>query len=181
MKDELKNRYVMKMDELNILSQKTLQKGVSKFEDILIDAYIEGFTAAAYMIGENVEIDQDKLETAIKKKYEEISIYEKASEYIEKQDQVALQRLLESEFHRVYNQAIMDYAAQTGKNLYKTWVAILDDKTRDTHFYLDGTSVPLDAYFYSFDGDKGLAPGGFEFTENNANCRCIIELTNEGI
>lgn len=175
------DRYVLKMDELNILSQKTIKSGVNKFNDILIDAYIEGFAAAAYMIGEDIDIDPDKLETAIKKKYEEISISEKADDYIKNNDVESLRRLLESEFHRVYNQAILDYAEQIGNVIYKTWVAIIDDKTRDTHFYLDGTSVPTDAYFYSFDGDKGLMPGGFERAENNANCRCIIALTNENI
>lgn len=165
------------MDELNILSKQTIKKGVNKFEDILIDAYIEGFSAAAYMIGEDVDINPDKLDKAIKKKYEEISIYDKAAEYINNKDAASLQRLLESEYHRVYNQAIMDYASELDGAVYKTWVAILDDKTRETHFYLDGTQVPLDAYFYSYDGDKGLAPGGFGLAENNANCRCIIEIT----
>ena len=171
----------MKMDELNILSQKTLEQGVDKFKDILIDAYIEGFSSAAYMIGEDIDIDPSRLEDAIKKKYEEISINEKAEEYIKNGDGESLQRLLESEYHRVYNQAIMDYADQVGKLLFKTWVAILDDKTRDTHFYLDGTVVPTDAYFYSFDGDKGLFPGDFDRAENNANCRCIIELSTDYI
>lgn len=178
------------MDELNIVSQNTIQSGVNMFEDTLIDAYIEGFSAAAYMLGEdgesvNIEKDIDiktaNVEAAIKKKYQDVSIYTKAEGYIKTNDAEGLQRLLESEYHRVYNQAILDYARQTGKNVYKTWVAVMDDKTRETHFYLDGTRVPLDAYFYSFDGDKGMFPGTFERAENNANCRCIITLSNGNI
>ena len=181
MKDYLKTRYLLKMDELNIISKDSVEQGVNKFEDILIDAYIEGFSSAAYMLGEEQEIDQEKLESALKKKYQDVSIYEKADEYIKNKDAEGLQRLIESEYHRVFNQAILDFAEQSGETVYKTWVAILDDKTRDTHFYLDGTVVPANAYFYSFDGDKGLFPGDFERAENNANCRCIIAITNEDI
>ena len=60
--------------------------------------------------------------------------------------------------------------------MLKRWVAILDDRTRDTHFYLDGTEVPLDAYFYSYSGDKALYPHGFQTAAENCNCRCDLEV-----
>lgn len=92
-----------------------------------------------------------------------------------------LTTLIETEAGRVTNTAIYDAAKEfqrknPGKTVMKRWVAILDDRTRDTHFYLDGTEVPLDAYFYSYSGDKALYPHGFQTAAENCNCRCDLKV-----
>lgn len=61
--------------------------------------------------------------------------------------------------------------------IYKEWMTMMDDKVRDTHDYLEGMKVPLDAMFMTFDGDQAEAPGGFELAENNVQCRCWLKLT----
>ena len=64
-----------------------------------------------------------------------------------------------------------------GQPLYKIWGTMLDEKVRDTHAYLEGMKVPLDAEFYTYDGDHAQAPGGFTDANNNCNCRCALDIS----
>lgn len=179
MDKKLVNRYVLKMDELNIIAKAIIDGTSNKdVDDILEQAYVEGFLSAKYILGGEEEIEIKALQCALNQKYEGIDILTKADTYIKNKDITGLVRLLESEYHRIYNQGSFDYAKKNKNGeVYKTWVAIMDDKTRDTHFFLNGTTVPLDAYFYSYDGDKALIPGGFKLARNNVNCRCILDYS----
>ncbi len=87
----------------------------------------------------------------------------------------------ETETHRVINAGILDggewYVRHNpGETVYKTWVTMRDDRVRDTHYYLDGATVPMDARFYAYDGDSARFPGDFLLPENNVHCRCLIRL-----
>lgn len=82
-------------------------------------------------------------------------------------------RIAETETHRDANTAALNTAIHAGAKA-KTWVTMLDDKVRDTHVPLEGVSVPIDAEFYTWDGDHAPAPGLFELAENNVNCRCEL-------
>ena len=75
--------------------------------------------------------------------------------------------------HRVYNEASLG-VMQEANIKYKKWQTMEDNLVRDTHQYLDQIRVPLDAYFYTYDGDKAKYPGGFTLAQNNVNCRCIL-------
>jgi uncharacterized protein with gpF-like domain len=79
---------------------------------------------------------------------------------------------------RIYNTGVLDTVRANGveSTTYKRWNTMFDDKVRDTHSPLDGVTVPYNAYFYSWDGDKARAPGMFSKAENNINCRCVVEL-----
>ena len=100
---------------------------------------------------------------------------ERVREYFENGGSVEdLVRIAETETHRIANESALKTAHMCGATS-KTWVTMMDDKVRDTHFPLEGVTIPLDADFYTWDGDKAPAPGLFEMAENNVNCRC--ELT----
>lgn len=91
-----------------------------------------------------------------------------------------LSRLAETEAHRVLNEAILDSALEYAKNnpdetVMKTWVTMADDRVREPHEWLEGSTVPVDAYFYT-DGDRALAPGGFESAALNCGCRCLLSI-----
>lgn len=94
-------------------------------------------------------------------------------------DVSAIQRVVETEYHRMYNTGAWDYAnsfqEKTGRTMYKRWETMLDDKVRDTHIYLQSDAVPLDEAFFTFDGDSAMYPGGFTLAENNCGCRCWVE------
>ena len=84
-------------------------------------------------------------------------------------------RIVETEAHSDFNEGSLRKAASSGKARYKRWSTMLDDRVRDTHFYLQGMRVPIDASFYTYDGDSAYAPGGFFLAENNVNCRCTLK------
>lgn len=167
-------------DQLNRLNSvvisfnKDEDDAVKDFRDYLIDAYIEGFSAALYMLGGDADADGAKLEAALNKSYDNVTITEKFMEYYRAKDAESITRLLESEFHRMNEQGAYDAAANF-PSAKKRWSAILDDKTRLTHDILDGTTVNVGEKFYSISGDSALFPGGFESAAENANCRCMIE------
>lgn len=84
-----------------------------------------------------------------------------------------LVRIAETEAHRDANEAALRTAKHGGAK-FKTWQTMLDDKVRDTHFYLENVTVGIDEDFYTFDNDHAPAPGLFELAENNVNCRCEL-------
>lgn len=174
-------RYNTLFDELNILERgigkEKTSEALDDFIDFLIDAYIEGFAGANYILGEELPIDTESLSAALNQTYDDVSIYEKFTQYLSDNDEVSLYRLMESEVHRVYNTGSYDCAEQSGNNLMKTWVTVGDERVRDTHAYLEGTSIPIDELFTTYDGDSALTPGGFMKAENNVNCRCILQYS----
>ena len=92
-----------------------------------------------------------------------------------------LERIIDTDYHRceetgAYNTAV-NYAEENGRTPYKVWRTMLDDRVRDTHWYIEGVEVPMDERFYTFDGDSARFPGDFELVENNANCRCWLSFT----
>ena len=91
--------------------------------------------------------------------------------------------IAETETHRSMNTGVMDGAEEyldenPQKAIYKQWRTMLDDRVRETHDFLEGATVPVDARFYTNDGDSARFPGDFMLAENNTNCRCLIRLLN---
>lgn len=65
------------------------------------------------------------------------------------------------------------YAIKSGKTK-KEWIAIIDEKTRIAHFDVDGTVVPIDAYFL-VGGELMMYPHDDNASmENICNCRCTL-------
>lgn len=63
---------------------------------------------------------------------------------------------------------------EAGVLLLKTWVATLDDRTRDAHADADGQQVPYDEPF-DVDGEDLDYPGDPAGSpENTVNCRCAV-------
>lgn len=177
------HRYLEKIDELNFIVEQIwgndLQTAQKRFQDALIDAYIEGFAGVEYLLGVDITLNYENALQVVNQIYGEQSITEKFTDYFNTEDKASLYRLFESEFHRAYNTGALNGAIQSGQPIIKTWVTVRDDKVRETHAYLEGVSAPLDGYFYTADGDKALFPGGFEMAQNNANCRCILQYSAE--
>jgi len=79
--------------------------------------------------------------------------------------------IAENEANSIYNDAQFQDAVLTGKR-YKTWHAIMDNRTRETHREVNGTTIPIDQYFVVgnslmfFPRDSSADP------EEVVNCRC---------
>lgn len=86
----------------------------------------------------------------------------------------------QTETHRLFNEAKFQ-AGEDAENsdefvVQKMWDAILDERTRPTHFELDGTVKNLNEDFTTFLGNVAPAPGMFGVPEEDVNCRCILQI-----
>ena len=180
-------------DELNTLKQYALEdvqytgtlsvkpkKMTDAVLDFLILAYLLGYEAVNETLGSNVKPVPEKQTEAIYKKVAGRSFDERVTEYSISGSVEEIARVAETDMTRVYNQAVIDAAKEAekenGQRLNKVWSTMLDEKVRDTHAYLEGMSVPLDAEFYTYDGDHAQAPCGFTSAENNCGCRCQLDI-----
>lgn len=76
------------------------------------------------------------------------------------------------------DEGLLDLAASAavvaaGITITKTWVATLDDVTRETHAEADGQEVSIDEPF-SVGGDELMFPGDDGSPEETINCRCTL-------
>ena len=194
-----RQRYLLKLDEINLLAgllgedaasdepTRTEREAKEEFFDILLDMYGEGFAAAAYMLGETENgtagaIFPERLTEAqrreiTEKRYDGVSIGDKFTEHYENKDAAAMRDLVNSEAHRCYTLGSFDKTRLSGGVLI--WKTVGDEKVRDTHWFIDGMRVKAGYYFYTFDGDYARFPGDFTKAENNANCRCWLAVTPE--
>ena len=146
-------------------------------EDILVMAYLEGISDAEFLLGVPITANTDRMQEAVYKKIAGKVFRQRVSEYVTAGTVEDIQRVAETDATRIYNTAVMDAGKQSGiSGLKKQWVAIEDERTRDTHSYLDGTIVGINDDFYSYSGDHAPYPGAFETAEENCNCRCVISL-----
>lgn len=180
------DRYLLKFDELNALfseidvTQKNEDEIIEFFIFWLLDAYLEGFAIAGYMLSDDIDrkYSESKIEKEIRKKFDGKDVVDRISEYMAVYDKEALKLVLNTEYHRLYVTGSFDRAELIG-NAFKSWKTVRDFKVRPTHNYIDGITLPLNVPFFTFDGDSALYPGGFKNVENNANCRCILIYTRQ--
>lgn len=193
--DEVVSSYLTALDELNTLTSTSyytaatddLNARINQITDdvlsFLINAYTKGVTAAAIMLGYDLQADVGKMEEAIFLVIDGKTYADRVADHVLNNDLSGLQTLVESEFHRVYNAGTYDgandYVNNGGFGVTKTWFTMLDDKVRGTHRYLEQQSIPLEQEFFTYDGDHASYPGGFERAENNVNCRCIVRLSTD--
>lgn len=77
-------------------------------------------------------------------------------------------------------QAVYEEAEAMGIELEKTWVATLDDRTRDSHVELDGQTIPVDEKFKNADGELMFPADPDGTPENVYNCRCTMVTSVKG-
>lgn len=176
-------RQLLPLDELNVLSSQ-IQGAESLERDVLVDNILD-FLIYSYTLGNGVvnesfnlaqDVDVDQLKESIYKRIKGENFVDRIDEHLANNDREGIIRVIDTEMHRNYNQAIYDTAKDTGVSFKKRWATMRDDKVRETHDYLEGVEVDLDSEFVTFDGDSAKFPGDFSRAENNVNCRCVIDL-----
>lgn len=182
-------RSVLPFDELNIFvatlrtrfPNGKLPKKRKEFEDILdemLDLFLLAYATGNEVTNDNLQSDwqptlDDVMET-VDRKVAGKTWRERAEEYFENEGSVEdLVRIAETESHRDANEAAFATGVHGGATK-KTWVTMLDLRVRDQHTFLEGQTVPIDAYFYAPDGSRALYPGGFGVPEQDCNCRCEL-------
>ena len=194
--------FLTKLDELNVImlesyySASRKKQVIEDLYDLLVEAYLLGIEHVSEDIGRVIivgpeqepgektgnviTVQMKKLEDAVYREIEGKTFEDRAEEHIRAEDTRALQTLAESEYHRVFNEATADGAAEytrkTGRPVAKTWRTMRDNRVRETHEALEGRRIPFEDWFYADDGDQALFPGGFANPENNVNCRCWLDF-----
>lgn len=194
---------LMPYDELNtfkamVTEYKTQPLALSEKEKLRDDIwdYIEYLLFEAYVYG-NVQamddlglldrdpqelIDRDEMERVINEPVAGKTYRDRIREYLDAEDSTVedFQRVAETDATRVYNAGVVDGGKASGvQGVQKQWITMEDEKVRSTHEYLQSMTVPLDADFWTWDGDHARAPGLFTLPENNINCRCTLQLIRE--
>ena len=185
---QIEKKYLSSFDELNTMVQgmretMNLSEFLDNAEDILIAAYKRGREDVLAMLDYSFAYDLDisKLRTALNEVKGGMTYVNRIILGFENYSLKEMQRLMSAEYHRMYNLGAYEVVEEIQRTdnvaILKEWHTVGDEKVRDTHRYLEGYKVPIEEYFYTFDGDKALYPGGFEKPENNIGCRCILIYT----
>ncbi|MBR2493268.1 MAG: hypothetical protein IKB64_07420 [Paludibacteraceae bacterium] len=185
---QIEKKYLSSFDELNTMVQgmretMNLSEFLDNAEDILIAAYKRGREDVLAMLDYSFAYDLDisKLRTALNEVKGGMTYVNRIILGFENYSLKEMQRLMSAEYHRMYNLGAYEVVEEIQRTdnvaILKEWHTVGDEKVRDTHRYLEGYKVPIEEFFYTFDGDKALYPGGFEKPENNIGCRCILIYT----
>lgn len=162
-------------EEWYALPPRERKRRKDKFWDCLWDWLIDGWAAGLLFVGEDKDIpDLTHILNWVYPRGESVSeIFDK-----DVTDKEKLQRMMECEANRVFNSGVIE-AGKGTKGLTKTWETMGDDRVRDTHWWLEGKTIPFDEEFVTYTGASGLAPGMFDDPAETVNCRCWISL-NKG-
>ena len=189
--------------------KKAIDDAIDDIEDMLIMGYLEGFygtydelygTDLVDTKSMNLDIsdseieskdaptiDIDKLLNALNAEIGGKTYIDRIRQHMEDGEYNLVNRVVETEFHRLYNMGgmdcVSDFAPKSDAKVIvtKKWYTMRDEKVRETHNYLDGMKLNIDERFYTFDGDSALYPSDFANPENNINCRCILLYATENI
>lgn len=183
-------RTILPIDELNafpsriakyfdergrIKSKKACEDIIDELLDLYLLALANGVNSVNEQFNTVIQPTSDEIHGIIYVKVKGVTWEDRVWAWYESDGGIEeITRIAETESHRVGNTAAIQTATKAGATT-KTWRTMLDDRVRDTHQYLESVSVPIDAEFWTYDGDHALAPGLFVNAENNVNCRC--ELT----
>lgn len=166
---------LMDTDELNILGAELLIEElqeylVAEFDDsyrtVLDDDFDDALLLASVYAAVGGETFADRIERYVA---------ESTSTDTLKQ---AIETLATTDGHRVREEAKIAAgtdAERLGYTVTKTWRSVKIPTTRDTHFGLDGVTIPINEYFETANG-KALCPGGFGNAEEDVNCLCWLDV-----
>lgn len=154
--------------------EKTKEEQEDSLLDLLIMAYVFGTDDVSQSLGEEIKPNVDKMNDSIYKNIAGETWVERLQKAETKEE---IERIFVTESHRVFSDGQWDSA--NGRATHKIWHTQEDDKVRDTHWYIDNLKVGINDYFYTLDGDRALRPYGFEYAENNVNCRCYLEYSRK--
>ena len=138
--------------------------------------YMLGVSDASMQIGRSIDPDYEQIKEAINAEIAGKDYRQRIEEYFQSGTPYDIARVVATDAHRIYNQAMYD-SAKKGGATRKTWHTMLDPKVRDTHDYLEGSTVGIDEEFYTYNGNHTYYPGQFGIAEEDINCRCWVTFS----
>lgn len=153
-----------------------VDKYIDEVTDLFVMAYVYGTMEVSAELGLGIVPDTEEARAVIDERFDGKDYKDRLNEYLYGGTAADINRVIDTDTHRIYNAAKFNGARQAGATM-KTWNTMLDDRVRDTHEYLEGVTIPMDAEFYSFQGGKTLYPGQWGIPEEDCNCRCYLTFS----
>ena len=178
-------------DEINALEEKAAEaqkqaitgdfraevdKYIDEVEELFEMDYMYGVADLNGQLGVSISPDFNEVKAALDKQIDGKDYRQRIEEYFRTGTAYDIARVVSTDAHRIYNTAMFD-AAKRGGATRKTWQTMKDDRGRDTHDYLQGVSVPIDAPFYTYNGNSAMYPSQFGVAEEDINCRCWVTFS----
>lgn len=186
----MRSKSLLPIDEINNLKPRLIELkengnfNTEEIEDSVLDLLIMSYVFGCDAVNEDLETEiapkTEQMQESIYKPIADKTFVERIREYVRDEDIESIMRVADTESHRVYNEGQFNTANNSGLNVNKTWVTMLDERVRDTHVFLEGVSVALNEKFYTYDGDSAYYPSGFESASENCNCRCELQFSKVG-
>ena len=177
--DAFRTENIARSEEKSPLEEEDI---IDELLDLYLLAFYEGSKDAGKEIGKDVEPSVKDAEKVINKPIDGKTFRDRVREYAHGDmgettgtPAEAIARVAETDSVRIYNEAKLNTAKRNGAKS-KTWHTQEDGKVRDSHFLLEGTTVPIDAYFYTYTGAKAQAPSQFGDAAEDCGCRCWITV-----
>lgn len=179
---------VMPFDELNTLkaslprffengrikSENDLEELLDMLEDLFLLAYADGILSSNMSLSSSYVPTLEEVEQTVNRKIAGKTWRERVLDYYDNGGTIAdIERIAETETHRDANAGAYA-AALAGGATTKTWNTMLDDRVRDSHYWLEGVSAPIDGEFYNYKGQSTQYPGEWGIAEEDVNCRCYL-------
>ena len=202
--DVLVNNLIQRLDELKIMIGDVLMENAENLEDtvdyiaIMISVAMEEIYELAWYgeldtagIGDDIRPTERQIQDCINQPVGDMTLTERINGYIAETDNEVpvstiidkIKAAVEDDGFRVYENAVLECGLALDDEGYivtKTWNAIIDEVTRETHFELNGTTIPVDEYFVTSGGAAALAPKMFGVPSEDIHCRCVLTLNVEG-
>lgn len=165
-----------KEEAANGSPEKATKELIDSVTDLFEMDYFYGVEDVSMQLGVSIDPDFREVSDAINKKIDGKDYIQRINEYMANGTAADIARVIGTDAHRIYNQAMFDAALRGGANT-KQWHCMMLPTSRDTHIYLDGVTVPIDAEFYNYKGESTMYPGQWGIAEEDCNCLCWVTFS----
>ena len=157
-----------------IRSREDCEDIIDEMLDLYLLFYASGVRSVNEQFGTDIQPSSDEIQKTIYQKIDGATWEDRVWTWYEAGGTEAdIARIAETEAHRDGNAAAYETAVKAGATK-KTWVCMMLPTSRDTHIYLNGTTVGINDEFYTFLGNKAMYPGQFGVAEEDINCMCQV-------
>lgn len=172
--NKLKEGLSIHFENGKIRSAQDCEDIIDELLDLFLLAAADGITDAETMLYTGVDFTITEIMEIIDRDIDGMNWRERVRQHFNNGDpQSDIERLVDTETHRDYNEAAFNAAIKSGATM-KQWHCMMLPTSRDTHIYLDNVEVPIDALFNTFNGHYAMFPGQFGLPEEDINCLCWL-------
>ena len=160
-----------------IRSREDCEDIIDEMFDLFLLSIANGVNSVNEQFNSDIELGVDVIDGIINTEIEGATWRDRVWTWYETDGTEAdIVRIAETEAHRDGNTAAFDVAREVGAET-KTWICMMLPTSRDTHVYLDGTTVGINDEFYTYMGNHALYPGQFGVAEEDINCLCQLSFS----